>query len=302
MNARTLARAANAAIAASVMAGLMPGTVAAQQRSIDERLPAVADGHVRIQNMAGTVKIVGWQRDSVAVTGTVHDTPAERFTVQREDGVVQVGIWDTSVESVRPSHIEVRVPAGSTVWIRTGSASIYAGGVTGSLDAASVGGDIELRGSLVEAFVESMTGTLVLDVRTKSLRAKTVTGAVRLHGVIVDATVTSVSGNILIEGADIQRGSFESVNGELRLVGSIRSDATLGFVTHGGAIEFLLPAATDATFQVATYEGGFVNEFRVPVRTSVSKIKGSEHGLSLGTGRAQVTVRTFRGRVVLRSR
>lgn len=275
---------------------------AAAQRILDERLPAAPAVHVRIQNIAGSVKIVGWNRDSVAVTGTVHDTPAERFAVAQEDGSVRIGIWDTSVASARPSDIEVRVPANASVWVRTGSAGIYTGGITGSIDAASVGGDIEITGVPADAAVESMTGSIVLDVRTRALRAKTVTGPMRIHGVIADATATSVSGNILVEDADVGRGTFESINGELRVVGRLRSDAVLDFVTHGGAIEFLLPAGTDAEFLVGTYEGSLVNEFRVPVRTSASKIKGSEQSFTLGAGGSRVTVRTFRGRVVVRSR
>lgn len=296
------ATARNRTLALAGIAILLAHGDAAAQRVIDERLPVPPQVHVRVQNMAGSVKIVGWNRDSVVVTGTVNDTPAERFTVARDDGAVTIGLWDPGVASARPSDIEVRVPAGASVRVRTGSAGIFMGGVAGSVDATSVGGDIEITGAPADAFIESMTGTVVLDVRTKSLRARTVTGPMRIHGTIVDVTATSVSGNILVEDADVGRGTFESINGELRLVGRLRADAVLDFVTHGGAIEFLLPATTDATFLVGTYEGSVLNEFGVPVRTSASKIKGSEHGFTLGTGGARVTVRTFRGRVVVRSR
>jgi hypothetical protein len=275
---------------------------ASAQRNVDERLAAAPGVSVQIMNIAGSVKVTGWDRDSIAVTGSVHDTQAERFAVHRSDAGVKIGIWDTTVERVPPSAIDVRVPARSQVWVRTGSASIFASGLSGGLDVNSVGGDIEIRGSPREVFAESMTGAIVLDVRSAVARAKTVTSAIRVHGVIADATATSVSGNILLEHADIARGSFESVDGELRFVGTIRPAATLSFVTHAGAVEFLLPAATAAQFRVGTYEGSLTSEFDVPVRTTASKIKGSERSFTLGRGSAQVNVRTFRGRVVIRSR
>jgi hypothetical protein len=78
--------------------------------------------------------------------------------------------------------------------------------------------------------------------------------------------------------------------------------ATLDFVTHGGAVELLLPAATDADLRISTFEGGLANEFKTAVRTTASKIKGSEHAFTLGAGGARVNVRTFRGRTVVRSR
>lgn len=294
----------SATIALLAAAGLLAATgrPAAAQRSIAERFAATSDGFVRVQNIAGSIKLIGWNRDSIVVSGTVHDTPAERFEVQRGDGGVKLGIWDTTVERAEPSHIEVRVPARSRIWIRTGSAAVFVDGVTGTLDVNSVGGDIEVRGAPAEVFAESMTGRLTVDVRSSVARVKTVTGAVLLRGAITDATATSVSGNVLIEDAAIERGSFESVDGELRFVGQLRRGAALDFVTHAGAVEFLLPASTNAEFAVSTYEGGLRSEFKAPIRTSRSKIKGSEQTFTLGQGGARVTVRTFRGRTTIRSR
>ena len=272
------------------------------QRNVAERVSAAPDGFVRVQNIAGSVKLIGWDRDSIAVTGTVHDTPGAPFELLHGEGGVKLGLWDTSVERAEPSHIEVRVPARSRIWIRTGSATVFVDGVTGTLDVTSVGGDIEVRGGPGEVFAESMTGRLTIDVRSPLARVKTVTGSILVRGAIADATATSVSGNVLIEDAVVERGSFESVDGELRFVGQLRSATTLDFVTHAGAVEFLLPAATNAEFRFATFEGGLRSEFKTPIRTSRSKIKGSEHSFVLGEGGARVNVRTFRGRVVVRSR
>jgi hypothetical protein len=285
-------------------AGLAATTAlpASAQRTIAERFAAAPDGYVRVQNIAGGIKLIGWDRDSIAVTGKVHDTPAERFEVHRSGDGVKIGLWDTSVERAEPSHIEVRVPSRSRIWIRTGSAAVFVDGVSGTLDVNAVGGDIEVRGAPAEVFAESMTGRLTLDVRTSVARAKTVTGAILLRGTIADATATSVSGNVLLEDAFVRRGSFESVDGELRFVGELRRGASLDFVTHAGAVEFLLPAATDAEFRFSTYEGGLRSEFKTPIRSSRSKIKGSEQNFVLGQGGAQVSVRTFRGRVTVRSR
>lgn len=281
---------------------LLVAAPAAAQRKVAERLPAAPDGYVRVHNIAGSVKLIGWDRDSVAVTGTVHDTPNERFTVQRDGDGVTVGLWDSTVERAEPSSIEVRVPTRSRVWVRTGSASVYVEGVTGSVDVTSVGGMIEMRGRLDEVFAESMTGSITIDAQAPLVRAKTVTGALLLSGSYADASASSVSGNILLEDTNIERGRFETVDGELRFVGSLRRDAVLDMITHGGAVEFLLPAATNADFAVSTYEGSVRSEFDVPVRTEVSKVKGSQRSFRLGDGGARVNVRTFRGRVVIRSR
>ena len=284
---------------AAFVLGALP---AHAQRTVAERIAAAPDGYVRINNIAGSVKVTAWDRDSIAVNGTVHDTQAERFAVTRGADGVTVGLWDTTVERAEPSQLDVRVPAGSRVWVRTGSSSMFVSGITGDVVVNSVGGDIEVRGAPSQVFAETMTGRMTIDVRTAVARAKSVTGPILLRGTITDAGATSVSGNVLIEDAVIERGSFESTNGELRFVGQLRRGAGLDFVTHAGAVEFLLPAATDAVFSVITFEGSLRSEFTAPVRTNVSKIKGSEQGFTLGQGGARVNVRTFRGRVVVRSR
>jgi hypothetical protein len=272
------------------------------QRKVDERFAAAADVHVSILNVAGSVKVMAWEHDSVAVIGTVRETAAQRFVVQRSDAGVKIGMWDPTAEHMPPSEVEVRVPLRAQVWVRTGSASVFVSGLRGGIDANSVGGDIEIRGSPREAFAESMTGTIVLDVRTALARARTVTAPIRVHGAVTDLTATSVGGSILIDNAEIERASCETVDGEIRFVGRLLPRSALSFVTHAGAVEFLLPASSSGAFRIATWEGGFVNEFKTEVRTTRSKIKGSEQSFTLGGGSAQVAVRTFRGRVVVRSR
>lgn len=275
---------------------------AAAQRRVSERFAVPADVHVSVLNIAGSVKVVGWAHDSIAVTGVVHETAASRFIMHRSDGGVKIGLWDPAVEKIAPSELQVHVPARAELWVKTGSSAVYVGGISGGIDVTSVGGDIEINGEPRQAFVESMTGRIVLDVSTALARAKTVTSTIRVHGTVQDLTATSVGGTILLDGVDVTRASCETVDGELRFVGDPAPDAALSFVTHDGGIEFLLPASASVMFRVNAYEGALVSEFDVPVRTSRSKVKGSEHTFTLGRGAAGVDVRTFRGRVVVRRR
>ena len=46
-------------------------------RTIDETVPAEPDGEVSIELIAGSVLIVGWERNEVRVTGTVGDDVKE---------------------------------------------------------------------------------------------------------------------------------------------------------------------------------------------------------------------------------
>jgi len=272
------------------------------QRKIREAFAADPAGFVRIQNIAGSVKVTGWDRDSITITGVVYDTPNERFEIMRSAGGVKMGIWDTTVEKVPPSTLEIRVPRRSRVWVRTGSSFIFVGGVAGTVDVNSIGGGVEVTGQPHEVFAESMTGEVFLDdVRASTARLKTVTGAIRIRGSITDVIATSIGGNIVVDGAAIDRGRFESVDGDVRFMGDLMRKATLDFINHAGAVEFSLPSNVDADFAVSTYQGTLQNDFPVKQHQANSKIKGSEITFSLGTGGAQVNVRTFKGRIIVRA-
>jgi hypothetical protein len=286
------------AFVAAILLLVGAASVQAQGRANSAAVGPTAS--ISIQNVAGSVKVSGWSHDSVAVRGTAADP--DRLAIHRGESSIRVGTWDAAAESVPPVDMEVFVPARATVSIRTGSASIFASRFSGSLEVTSIRGDIEIRGTPRDVSAESMTGLIVLDVRTALARARSVTSAIRLHGEYDDVAATSVSGNILIDNATVRRGSFESVDGELRFVGSFRQDAELAFITHSGAVDFLLPGTTSATIRSVTFAGSLHSEFSEPVRTSVSKVKGSEHVLTLRGGSAQVNVRSFRGRIVIRQR
>ena len=56
------------------LAGVLAATLASAgsaQTSVDQRRAAEADGTVEIENPAGTIHVVGWDRNEVAVTGTL---------------------------------------------------------------------------------------------------------------------------------------------------------------------------------------------------------------------------------------
>lgn len=271
------------------------------QTRIEHRAAAAADGAVRIQNMVGSVRVIGWERDSIVVTGTLAPgTPRDAFLFHVASGGAKVGLWETG-QQPEPTHLELHVPAGSTVWVKTAGADIHVDGVTGGVDANAVSGAIEVTGSPREVLAESLAGPVTVASESRSVRAKSATGAVTLRGRIVDATATTVSGAITIDGTGLERGRFESVDGDIAFAGDVGARSTLDFVNHAGAVHFVLPRDAAAEFVVNTYQGRLDDRFGVRAQATGSALKGREFrfrtsAASLG---GQVTVRTFKGDVVV---
>ncbi len=281
--------------------GLAVASTAHAQRDIAHRAAASRDGVVRIHNLVGSVRVTGWDRDSIVVTGSVREPKGEPFGFHVGDGGAKLGIWDAAGGTdLGPSHLDVRVPAASTVWVKTASADVVVDGVTGGVDVNAVSGRIEVSGRPSEIYAESLGGEVRITADTRFARARTATGPITVSGRIADASVITVGGDMSIEGGAFERGRFESVDGNIRYAGTIGPKATLDFVSHAGSITFTLPRTAAAEFTVHTYEGGFEDRFGVSARTPGSQLKGQETWFRVGQGGAGVVnVRSFKGRVVL---
>jgi hypothetical protein len=283
-------------IAAAV---LIPAPARAQ-RKIDQRVAASPTGFVRIHNMVGSVKVTGSSVDSIVVTGSVWETKVGRFAMHGGVGGAKLGIWDDETEQLKPSVLEVRVPRGSHVWVKTASADISIEGVDGGLDLYSVTGRIHVNGAPREVFAESMGGGIDITADTRTVRATSASGAISLRGTIAEASARTVSGDLVLDGSGFERGRFESVDGNIRYMGEITRGSSLDFVNHSGAVEFILPPRVAADFVISTFEGGLDDRYGVRVETRASKLKGKELRFALGPGGGHVSVRSFKGQVVLR--
>ena len=65
--------------------GALPLACAANEGSVDRKVPADARGEVLISNVSGTVDVRGWDRNEIQVTGQV-DEDVERVDVESSGG------------------------------------------------------------------------------------------------------------------------------------------------------------------------------------------------------------------------
>ena len=293
-------RARAALVLLVALAPLLLAEPGSAQRTLNERRAAPSSGAIRIHHDAGTLRVTGWAHDSIAVTGTVAERGSDRFYMGVSPQGSKMGIWASASDSLPPSHLEVRVPHGSSVWVKTMNADATVSGVTGGVDVYSVAGSIDVSGAPRELHVETMAGAIAADVRTRSARLKSASGTITLRGRIADAAAQNVSGTVTIAGGAIERGRFESVDGDIRYMGAVPAAAALDFINHSGGVRLVVPADTRADVLVSTYAGRLENGFKTRALTASNRYKGEEHTFALNGGGAQVTVRTFKGAVELR--
>lgn len=290
-----------------------PAVTASAQTRVDQRRPADADGLVQIENAAGSIKVIGWDRDEIQVTGSL-GARAEglEFVTRPRRTRIQVEVQGNPHRVT--SDLEIRVPAGSRLQIESYSAAIDVRDVNGRIKAESVTGSIAIAGKPDEVEVESVSGAISISGPAKRVRASATNANVTIRGVngVIDAE--TVNGTLEVSGGDFQEGRLETVNGAIRFDGGLIGGATLDVETVNGSVELRLPANLGADFTISSFGGDIDSDFEVKLGPgSISPRSGRdrhdrhddrERGMrfTTGGGGAKVAITTLNGRIVLRKR
>ena len=271
------------------------------QRKVHERHAVVPSGFIRIFVQNGDVQVVGWDRDSLVVTGTIDDAASE-FGVGITPRGAKIGSWNDEQADAKPAQLTIYLPRGSNVWVKTTGASISVSSVSGGLDLFSVSGPITVAGAPRQIYAETMAGALhLLNAKTPSARLKTASGELRINGDIADLTAITVSGAITTALASFGRARLESVEGHIRYYGGLPGGSHLDVINHSGAITLAISPRTSADFVFNLYDADLHDEFGFRKRWLTAKQKTSEVTFGLGERpTARVVIRSFKGPVIVR--
>lgn len=287
---------------ALVLALLLP-TVGAAQTEVHRTVALDADGNVRINNIAGSVAVTGWDRKEVEISGTLGRN-VEELAVDGDGRQVHI-----EVELPRRSrgdsdaHLEIKVPRGASVSIETVSADITGLDLDGRFEAESVSGSIDLEGNVRQAEVETVSGRIQVEAATEELSAESVSGNIELTGLRGSVEAETVSGSLILrEASAIRHLELETVSGRIDFLGDFAPGAEIEISSHSGPILLELPSSLSARFKIETFSGGIDNEFG-PQAERVDRYSPEKVlKFTAGGGDAEVSIETFSGRVELRRR
>jgi hypothetical protein len=267
------------------------------QTKLNRGLQLDPTGSVRIANLVGSVKVTGWKRDSVAVRGTLGK--GNNIFMGGGHGGMKMFIEGADERNPSASDIEVMVPAGAKVWVKTATANIDVSGVNGSLDLYVVGGDISVTGNPADVNAEAIDGKIKIVGDPAWVRAKSASGDVTLDGSTPDLAISTVSGKIDVDGTRFERAKFETVTGSIRFSGSFTRGGQINFDSHSGPIEIGIPAGSPGDFDVTSIAGTIANKLTGARPVPGKYGRGAELTAESGGGGVHVVVRSFKGSIVL---
>lgn len=284
--------------AALVTATLLATPLFAQQK-VDVRGAVTRDVYVRLNGAFTSLRVTGWDKDSLVMTGTLPKDARFEPAMGGPGGAPATGVKfyiESPSQVPGPAALELFVPVGATVWAKSGSATIDVTGVSGGLDLNIVGGSVTVTGNPRELNIESMDGSVTVTGAPTWMRAKTASGDITLRGSCTDLGVTTVSGIVTVREGVFERARIESVTGNVTFGAGVGRAGTLLIDSHSGTIDLLLGKQSldvEATTITGSISNGVTTRRPAPGRDG----RGETLTLSLGTGEARATLRSFKGNI-----
>lgn len=277
------------------------GVTAGAQQKVLRGAGTTATVSVRLVAAVASVRVIGWERDSVELSGVVASGARVEFSSGAPAGAakgMKMYVESPTEAAAREGKLVLRVPRGARVWLKTGSATMEVSGVIGGLDLNVVGGAITVHGNPRELRAESMDGNIVVNGSPEWLRVKTATGDITLQGG-QDLGASTISGTIRSTGGEVERAKLEATSGAISFATGLARNASVELETHSGPIDLYLLPNANSDIDAATITGAINNELTTRRPTPGNEGRGMTLSTGTGMGGARVVVRSFKGTVQL---
>lgn len=264
---------------------------------VNQTLDAASDGHVEISNIAGEVEVLGWDRNSVEVTGELGKN-VEEFVFEREDDrvTIKVKVPRKSSRNIA-SDLVIKVPERSSINVGTVSADIEVEDVLGKMQLHTVSGDVVAEGVSQDVSCESVSGDIEIDGTGADMetRAASVSGDVTLFRVNGEIGLETVSGDLVIDEGAFDRMRMQAVNGDILLQSALRPGGRLEAETVNGDIDVEFVGDVSAEFEIDTFNGSIENCFGPKAERTSKYTPGWELSFVEGDGDGRVVISTLNG-------
>ena len=280
-----------------MFASLLIGMLALAPQQTDTTVSVLPTARLELENFGGSVVIRSWNRNQVRVRASHGRREPVRVSGGPNSAVVRI---DAEGRSGIPRSVdfEIDVPVGMSVKVSGTYTDIDVQGVTGELDCETTQGDVMVSGGSGRIRLESIQGKVVLSNARGRIDVSSVNQGIYIKDVSGDIVAESVNGAIVMEGVQSTNVDAASVNGIIVYDGTIRDGGNYMMASHNGAIWIVVPEATNAKFNVSTYNGRLDPSFAI----SMNRITTNQRRFSfaVGNGSAQVDIESFSGGVRLR--
>jgi DUF4097 and DUF4098 domain-containing protein YvlB len=286
------------AFAILALAAALP---AAAQMKVDQRRTAEPDGLVEIHNAAGSIRVVGWDKNEVVVSGSL-GARAEGLEFEGGSHRTHISVETEGNPHGVKSDLSIQVPAGSRLEIEGFASAIRIEGVNGPVQAETVNGSIVMTGGSKDVNLQTVNGSVEVTSPATRVHAESVNGAVTVRDASGEVDASTVNGTLTVVGGTFTRAQLETVSGRIVFEGALGKGATLSAETVSGSVDLTLPASVSADFSISSFSGDIENELGPPPKKASKWTSEKELSFTSGSGGGKVSVETLSGNIRLHKR
>jgi hypothetical protein len=242
---------------------------------------------LRVRLISGSVAILASEQLPTLDVASVTGPPLQ---VTQEAGILTISYddlrWDGVLSWLRPQRhsadLTLTVPAGCPVRLGVVNASATVAGVSSSVSAKSVSGDLTLDG---------VTGTV---------NATTVSGDLEARGLDGEIAFNSVTGGLTLADSSVRQLAAKTVSGQVTADIELCEGGGLRVTTVSGEVAVRLPGCASVQVDLRSTSGRVQSTFD-GMLTSDGPGPASVTG-TVGSGSASLSVTSMSGDVTLLAR
>ncbi len=287
-----------------LLAGLMIAAAPAfAAKNVDMSHAASAGATVQIENLAGHVKIVGWSRHAVHVTGTLSNSEENVEVTGDKDNLEIRVVYPDSHINHAGADLVVHTPRNAVIQTTTVSAGITASELTGTLRLKSVSGAVDVACKSDDISAQSVSGKVSVNGSAPNAHVEidSVSGNAHASNVTGELTGQSVSGNVSVDGGRLSRAKLNTTSGLAEFKAPLLAKGTYKLNTVSGKIVINLPAKPDAEFDITTFAGSIDNNFGPKPQKASEYTSSMKLHFTSGKGGAYVSANSMGGEIVLKA-
>lgn len=289
------------AVAWLALATLAVPCAARAGEEINRSTTADPAGTVEVSNITGSVKVMGWTRNEVQVTGELGEG-AERLEFTKGDKVTRITVITPNHSGhADDSDLEISVPLGSSLSINTVSADVQVQNVHGAQRLQTVSGDVQTQSSGEDVECRTVSGDVTIDGSGKKglVSITTVSGDATANRVAGEVNGSTVSGTFRLGVGETSRSRLRSTSGDISLNGPVTPDARVDIESISGDVRLDFVGTAPADYDISTFNGEIRNCFGPKSQRTSEYSPGRELRFTEGHGTARIRVKTMNGDIGL---
>ena len=268
---------------------------------VNETIKASADGVVEIHNIRGDIKIIGWDKNEVKLTGELDDLTKELvFKSQGNVILINVIMPRRNINKGDGSDLTIYVPKTNRVDVNVVSTDLMIDNIQGGIDARTVSGEAVISNVQKKLHMETVSGDISVNKSSGKMKLNSVSGDIIGDFDSNDVRAESVSGDVNLTLSNFDNLNAGSVSGEIKVSGQLNDSGSLRLSTVNGDISLSFKDAVNARAKINAGPGGDISN-----KMSSDEVKDifpnqQKLNMTLGNGSGKVKIGTINGSIYLK--